>query len=243
MIDGELPPGVTLGKTTGLLAGTIEPVADLPENAVAGYDIKGSAYDQYPFDHASQSSSRNYEFTIELSDGRASAIQTFSIFVYSKDNLTADTEELRVDNSDITADLDTTRTPRIDQPEGSLGTYRHDNYFAYQFTATDSDGDAMEFVLTTGDAAAFDADTGSFDETGVGFDRAELKMVPGLTLDQDTGYLYGYIPDQGLTDVTYTIGLQVKKRDNPDIKSDIRFYTVRVIGAIDTDIQLSLIHI
>ena len=157
--------------------------------------------------------------------------------MYSKDNLTADTGELTVDNIDITADLDTTRTPRIDIPEGSLGTYRHDNYFAYQFTATDSDGDAIEFALTTGDAASFDADTGSFDQTGVGFDRAELKMVPGLALDADTGYLYGYIPDQGLTDVTYTIGLQVKKRDKPDIKSDIRFYTIRVIGAIDTDIQ------
>ena len=237
VIDGELPPGVTLGETTGLLAGVIQPVADLPENAVAGYDIKGSAYDQYAFDHVSQSSSRNYEFTIELSDGRASAIQTFSIFVYSKDNLTADTGELTVDNTDITADVDTTRTPYITTPAGSLGTFRHDNYFAYQFEAVDADGDAVEFALTTGDAAAFDADTGKFDETGVGFDRAELKMVPGLKLDQDTGYLYGYIPDQVLTDVTYTIGLTVKKRDNPDIKSAINFYTVRVIGAIDTDIQ------
>ena len=237
VIDGELPPGVTLGKTTGLLAGTILPVADLPENAVQGYDIKGSAYDQYPFDHASQSSSRNYEFTIELSDGRASAIQTFSIFVYSKDNLTTDTGEITVDNTDITADVDTTRTPYITTPAGSLGTFRHDNYFAYQFTAIDTDGDPVEFALTTGDAAAFDADTGSFDQTGVGFDRAELKMVPGLTLDIDTGYLYGYIPDQGLTDVTYTVGIQVKKKNNPDIKSDIAFYTIRVIGAIDTDIQ------
>ena len=236
VIDGELPPGVTLGENTGLLAGTIQPVADLPENAVAGYDIKGSAYDQYAFDHTSQSSSRNYEFTIELSDGRASAIQTFSIYVYSKDNLTADTGEITVDNTDITADVDTTRTPYITTPAGSLGTFRHDNYFAYQFQAVDTDGDAVEFALTTGDAAAFDADTGKFDETGIGFDRAELKMVPGLTLDVDTGYLYGYIPDQGLTDVTYTIGLQVKKRDNSAIKSEINFYTVRVIGAVDTDI-------
>ena len=237
VIDGELPPGVTLDKNTGLLAGTIQPVADLPETALVGFDRDGSAYDQYGLDHQTQSSSRNYQFTIELSDGRASAIQTFSIYVYSKDNLTTDTGEITVDNTDITADVDTTRTPRIDTPEGSLGTYRHDNYFAYQFTATDSDGDALEFALTTGDAAAFDADTGSFDETGVGFDRAELKMVPGLTMDIDTGFLYGYIPDQGLTDVTYTIGLQVKKKDNPTIKSEIRFYTIRIIGAIDTDIQ------
>ena len=234
VINGELPPGVTLGKTTGLLAGTILPQGDYPETALVGFDRDGVAFDQFGLDHQTQSSSRNYQFTIELSDGRASAIQTFSIYVYSKDNLTADIGEITTDNTDVTADADTTRTPRIDTPEGSLGTYRHDNYFAYQFTATDTDGDALEFALTTGDASAFDAS--AFDATGIGFDRSELKLPPGLTMDIDTGFLYGYIPDQGLTDVTYTIGVQVKKKDNPTIVSDIAFYTIRIIGAIDTDI-------
>lgn len=238
LLSGELPPGVTLTKD-GLLSGVVQPANDLPNTATVGYDANGSNFDQYAFDHATQSSSRNYEFTVELSDGRNSAIQTFEIFVYSKDNLTADITDIRVDNDGVTADQDNSRVPYLTTKAGSLGTYRHDNYFAYQFEGVDVDGDALEFALTTGDAAAFDADGIGFDATGIGFDRAETELPPGLNLDIDTGFLYGYIPDQGLTDKTYTFGVTVKKKNNPDIKSEISFFTMRIIGAIDTDITWS----
>jgi len=235
VINGELPPGVTLTKD-GLLSGVVQPAQDLPNTAVVGYDADGSNFDQYAFDHATQSSSKNYEFTVELSDGRNSAIQSFEIFVYSKDNITADITDIRVDNADITADIDNSRVPYLTTPAGDLGTYRHDNYFAYQFKGVDVDGDLLEYSLTTGDAAAFDADGIGFDATGIGFDRAETRLPPGLNMDIDTGFLYGYIPDVGLTDTTYTFGVTVKKKNNPDVKSQINFFTMRIIGAIDTDI-------
>ena len=211
LLSGELPPGVTLTKD-GLLSGVIQPTSDLPNTAITGYDAVGSNFDQYPFDHATKSSSRNYEFTVELSDGRLSAIQTFEMYVYSKDNLTADASDITIDSMDITADINNSRNPYLTTPAGDLGTYRHDNYFAYQFEGVDVDGDPLEFSLTSGDAAAFDADGVGFDATGIGFDRAETSLPPGLTMDIDTGFLYGYLPDQGLTDKTYTFGVQVSKK-------------------------------
>jgi len=211
VINGKLPPGVTLTKD-GLLSGVVQPAQDLPNTAAVGYDAVGSNFDQYAFDHATQSSSANYDFTVELSDGRNSSIQNFNIYVYSKDNLTADITDITVDNTDVTADVDNTRVPYLTTKAGDLGTYRHDNYFAYQFEGVDVDGDPLEYALTTGDPAAFDADGVGFDATGIGFDRADTKLPPGLTMDIDTGFLYGYIPDVGLTDTTYTFGVQVKKK-------------------------------
>lgn len=235
VINGELPPGVTLTKD-GLLSGVVQPAQDLPNTAAVGYDANGSNFDQYAFDHQTQSSSRNYDFTVELSDGRNSAIQGFEIFVYSKDNLTIDASDITADSDIITADIDSNRVPYLTTKAGDLGTFRHDNYFAYQFEGVDVDGDLLEYALTTGDAAAFDADGVGFDATGIGFDRAETRLPPGLSMDIDTGFLYGYIPDVGLTDTTYTFGVQVKKKNNPEIRSEISFFTMRIIGAIDTDI-------
>jgi len=235
VLNGTLPPGVTLTKD-GLLSGIILPAENLPASALVGYDADGSNYDQYQFDHSTKSSSQNYEFTVELSDGVNVAIQTFNIFVYSKDDISVDSDSITADSMDITVDIDTSRVPYLTTKQSDLGTVRHDNYFAYQFTAIDVDGDPLEFALTTGDAAAFDATGIGFDATGIGFDRAETSLPPGLNLDIDTGFLYGYIPDVGLTDTTYTFGVQVKKKNKPSVISEIKFFDLRIIGAIDTDI-------
>ena len=236
LLNGALPPGTTLSKD-GLFSGVILPSQDLPNSAVVGYDADGSNFDVYAWDHATQSSSARYNFTVELSDGRSSAIQNFSMFVYSKDNITADITDITVDNYVVTADINNSRVPYLTTKAGDLGTVRHDNYFAYQFEGIDVDGDALEFALTTGDAAAFDATGIGFDADGIGFDRAEASLPPGITMDIDTGFLYGYIPDVGLTETTYTFGVQVKKKNEPSIVSQINFYTITVVGAIDSAIN------
>lgn len=235
LLSGSLPPGTTLTED-GLLSGVVLPAQDLPNSALVGYDADGSNFDQYAFDHATQSSSQNYEFTVELSDGRNSAIQSFNIYVYSKDNISVDVSDITADSDGITADIDNSRVPYLTTKAGDLGTVRHDNYFAYQFEGIDVDGDPLEFALTTGDPAAFDADGVGFDATGIGFDRGETRLPPGLTMDIDTGFLYGYIPDVGLTDTTYTFGVQVKKKNKPTVVSAVSFFDLRIIGAIDTDI-------
>lgn len=234
LLSGELPEGLTL-SSTGLLSGVLIPVPDLPDDAQANYDQ--SPFATYPFDFTTRSSSKNYQFTIEITDGFDSNVRTFELFVYSRNDLTADTSLWTADNGVLTADLGTQRTPYLTTPSADLGTVRHDNFFAYKFDGVDTDGDAIEYSVTTGATLGFDAVGAGFDEFA--FDRGTLALPPGLSIEPSTGWFYGYIPDQGLTETTYTFGMQVKKRDYPEIISPIVYFTITIVGNIDTDVTWS----
>lgn len=212
---GSLPPGLTI-STTGLISGFITPLS--PVDATAGFSRDGQGYDEYPWDFSTRSVNANYEFVLELSDGKSSSLRTFSIFVYSKDSMTADTTEITADNTFVTADVSPVRVPFIVSPmAGSIGRVRNDNFFAVQFIGLDLDGDQIEYEL--------------------GYDVGDsTNMLPGLTLDPGTGWLYGYIPALGLTDNTYDFFIRVYKKDNPTVISNKYNYSLNVIGPIDTDV-------
>jgi len=212
---GSLPPGLTISRT-GLISGFIAPLS--PVEATAGFSRDGQGYSEYPFDFSTQSVNTNYEFVLELSDGKSSNLRTFSIFVFSKNSMTADTTEITADNTFITADVSSVRVPFIISPTpGSLGRVRNDNFFAVQFVGLDLDGDPIEYEL--------------------GYDVGDSSnMLPGLTLDPGTGWLYGYIPALGLTDNTYDFYIRVYKKDNPTVISNDYNYSLNVIGPIDTDV-------
>jgi hypothetical protein len=212
---GSLPPGLTISPT-GLISGFIIPLS--PIDATAGFSNDGQGYDEYPFDFSTQSTDFNYEFVLELSDGKSSNLRTFSIFVYSTNSLTADNTTITADNTFITADVTPVRTPFIISPTpGSIGTIRNDNFFAVQFVGRDLDGDPVEYEL--------------------GYDVGDSSnMLPGLTLDPNTGWLYGYIPALGLTDNTYDFYIRVYKKNNPAIISNEYNYSLNIVGPIDTDI-------
>lgn len=323
LVSGELPQGLTLAPD-GRISGIIQPITDLPGTADPGYDR--TAWDQFPFDFATRSASRNYQFTVAITDGKSANLRTFEIFVYSRDSMTADNTEQTADNSFITADVITARTPIILTPTGDLGTVRADNYFATRFEAVDFDGDVLEFDLTQGAGVGFDPtefvgkskslscetvagnavitvtkqsavtpaavtqlfvgmavtgpgiaantrvtsitdnlitvdrpclrtgvatiifsgkqpndtagnDTaGSFDRDDETFDSGTFSLPPGLNLDSGTGWLYGYIPDQGATVADYQFAVRVRKRDRPDIISDFYVYNLTITGNIDTEV-------
>lgn len=216
IVSGSLPPGVSISRT-GLISGVIQPFSrlvtglTLPPGLVPGYD--NTPKDEYPNDFNVRASSRNYQFAVEITDGKDSNVRTFEIYVYAKDSMTADTIDFTADNTFITADVVGTRTPVITTPEGSIGRVRSDNYFAFRFDAVDFDGDDIVFAVTTGSGLGFDETL--FDETGIGFDRAALSLPPGLTFDVDTGWLSGYIPDLGATELDYRFAVRVQKRQPP----------------------------
>jgi len=212
--DGELPPGVYI-TTAGLITGFITPIAPLPDTAIAGYDRAGTTFDQFPFDFSSRSISKNYQFTLQISDGKDRSQRTFTMFVVSRDSLTADTTDFTADNNQITADVLPQRTPFIANypPNGYIGLYRHSNFFAYQFQAIDLDGDSVAWEIATGDSA---------------------DLPPGLTLDQLTGWLYGYLPNQGATETEFNFTIYVYKRDNPQLISPPYPYSISTIGDVET---------
>lgn len=212
LVGGSLPAGLTV-STTGLISGFITPLS--PVDATAGYSRDGQGYDEYGFDFSTMSINANYEFTLELSDGVFSQLRTFSIYVYSKNSLSADTTDITADNTFVTADVTPARPPIITNPEGSIGTARNDNWFAYQFIGLDLDGDQVDYELI--------------------FDSGDSAGIPGLTLDQNSGWLYGYIPNLGLVQNNYNFGVRISKDIDPLSFNEYQ-YSLTVIGTVDTDI-------
>jgi hypothetical protein len=207
VISGQLPEGLIINKN-GLISGVIKPLTNVPDSAVAGYS--STSYDQYPFDFSTRSASRNYQFTLEIFDGKKSNVRTFEIYVFSKDSMSADTTDFTADNTFITADVVPTRTPVLLNVTGSLGQVRSDNFYAYKFDAIDFDGDPMEYLID--------------------------DAPPGLALNLNTGWLYGYIPNLGATENTYNFNITVRKSNQPTIISDPYPFSLTLIGPIDINV-------
>ena len=212
LVAGRLPPGLTLSDK-GLISGFIAPNTDI--GAEAGYSRDGQGYDQYPFDFTTQSIDANYEFVLEVTDGKVggSNLRTFSIFVWSRNSLTADNTVITADNTFITADGSPIRPPIILNPQGSIGTVRSDNFFAYQFDGLDLDGDQFNIIKTSAST-----------------------LPPGLTLDPNSGWLYGYIPNLGITETEYDFRLLIEKDNDPDVFTGPYDYSLTITGPIDSEI-------
>ena len=208
LIAGSLPPGCTINNK-GLITGYVIP--NSPVDATAGFSRDEQGYDQYPFDFSTQSTGATYEFILEVTDGKGSDQRAFDMVVYARSELEASTTEITADNDFVTADVSPERTPFIITPVGSIGTVRNDNFFAFQFQGLDLDGDAFVY-------------------------SAEGSLPPGLTLDPNSGWLYGYIPDLGQTENTYDFGVRVYKAGNPLIVSSIYNYNLSIIGTVDTTV-------
>ena len=195
LVSGALPGGLTL-SLDGLLTGYVQPTPNA--DAVAGYDI--SEQDVEPYDFISQSISKNFQFTLQVSNGNAASLRTFEIFVYSRDQMQASDNVLSV-NSDldingiiyITADETPRQAPFIVNSDPSnLGTFRSSNYFAYQFVGENYISQPITYAISVNEGAG---------------------LPPGLTLDPTSGWYYGYIPNQGTTETDYSFNITVYQNE------------------------------
>jgi hypothetical protein len=212
LIAGALPPGLSL-NSRGLISGFVEPLSVI--DATAGFSRDGQGYAEYPFDFSTQGINDTFEFTVEVTDGITSNIRTFTINIYARNTLTADNTDITADNTFITADVTPVRAPIILNTQGSIGTVRNDDWYAYQFIGKDLDGDQFQFELI--------------------YDIGDSAGIPGLTLDPNSGWLYGYIPPLGITERIYDFGVRIFKTGNPDVYSDY-YYSLSIIGPISSEI-------
>jgi hypothetical protein len=212
IIAGALPPGLTLDARTGKISGVIQPFVGPPGTATPGYDA--TQYDEFEFDFTTRAQSKNFQFTLEITDGKSSNVRTYDIFVVAKDTLTADTVDYTADDTFITADVTPVRPPVLLTPAGNIGRYRSDNFFAFRFLAEDFDLDPVVFDLLPG-----------------------LAVPPNLVLDPVTGWLNGYILDQGATEQNYRFAVRARKSgSSPVVASAYKFYDIDIIGDIDSEV-------
>ena len=182
LISGALPGGIRLSPE-GLIYGYIQPYPDVDNPP--GYEL--TSQDTQPYDFVVSAISKNYQFTLQVTDGVTTDIKTFNFFVYNRTTLNASTTLITADNSIVTADEGQERRPFIiNALPSDLGTVRGDNYQAYQFIGNDYDTSELKYAISV--------------NIGSG-------LPPGLELDPNSGWYYGYIPDQGVTSVEYSFNI------------------------------------
>ena len=188
LISGELPGEVSV-SATGLISGYIQPAVNVDE--VPGYDLTPQDVD--PYDFVTSAINKNYQFTLQVTDGINTDLKTFSFYVYDRATLNASTTQITADNSNITADESTERRPFIvnSLPE-NLGTVRGDNYYAHQFIANDYDTPDLKYAISVNEGSG---------------------LPPGLAIDPNSGWYYGYIPDQGVTKIEYSFNVVTYQAD------------------------------
>jgi hypothetical protein len=152
-----------------------------------------------------------YSFTLRVSNGVSSDVRTFSILVYARVTMTADNTQITADNTFITADVSPLQPPIILTPAGSIGSTRSDNFYAFEFVGFDPNGNAIEYVATT-------------------------ALPPGLSLDPISGWMYGYIPFEGILTNEYNFSIFVREIDNPDLISGTYDYSLTISGPVNSDI-------
>ena len=206
LVGGELPGGITLSET-GLISGYIEPTPNVDQ--LPGYDL--TPIYTFPYDFVVSSISRNFQFTLEVTDGRNSNLRTFEFFVFDRASMTADNTTITADTTVVTADETTERRPFIINSEPSnLGTVRGDNYYAYQFIGNDYDTPGLKYAIGVNEGSG---------------------LPPGLSLDPVTGWYYGYVPDQGVTEVDYSFNIVAYQDEfvgTPITCTDTTFGTNRI---------------
>ena len=207
LVAGQLPPGLTI-SASGVISGYIIP--SIPTGETPGFSVPGQGYDQYPYDFTTNSSSTNYQFTLKITNGQSTDIRTFDIYVYALSTMTADNTYITADNDFITADVSPLIPPIITTPTGSIGTVRSDNFFAFQFAGIDFNYNQFQFISNT--------------------------TPPGLTLDPNSGWLYGYIPAAGITITTYPFVVRAQEINEPDVISNPYNYSLTITGPVNSDI-------
>ena len=212
IISGELPEGVTLNSTTGILSGYIRPFVSSQTIANTGFD--NSEFDQYFFDFTGTSTSKNYQFTVKADNGITVDTKIYTIYVYALSSITADSTFITADSDTlITADSAAPKhTPVILTTAGSLGRVRQDTRVDIKIDGIDFDDDLISYAVSSG------------------------SLPSGLTLNTNSGWITGLVPSGTLGNSTYTFSIFVYKRSYPDYYSSSKTFTLQVLGQVSDEV-------
>ena len=219
--EGELPPGLKL-TSDGLITGTVLLTDDERYGPIGGYD-NFYKYDDVGYDPTkfSTSISKNFEFTIGVSDGSNVTTQVNSIFVFSADYWLVSNSQITIDSDTLAGDALTMSSAPNRRPvfetDSSLGSFRHDNNVVIKI-------DVVDFDPLQGD---------------LNYSIQSGSLPTGLSIDVNTGEISGQLPTQSAVSVDHTFTVRASRIDavsGVTIFGDKEF-TMTVIGEIDTGIS------
>jgi Putative Ig domain len=232
LITGELPKGVSF-TNNGVISGIIEPYIYEFSSEIPGWSE--SKWNIVAWDFETRSNFKTYNFTVSVSDTKATVLKSYRICVLATNDLRADTTSLTCDSATITADLTPDRPVILKTKTlGDFSTVNSGGYYAFQFEAIDWDIADITYELTLGVNEGWDADTSYWDVDT--WDRFDLALPPGLTLDEKTGWLTGYIPPQQATQSTFNFGIAAYSNGDITTKSEIRYFSLTILGNLNLDV-------
>ena len=230
--DGELPPGITLGRTTGRLTGVTEPILALEKRAGSGY-FDTNLYGSYPFDFgiksfngyesfyydttfydyavATQSPkklNRYYEFTVNASDGVVIARRKFQIYLVGDDFLRTDNTIMQLGTGLFTADNTFLRAPVWLTPS-DLGFRRANNYVTLFLDVYDPTSNQGIISFTVKNANP---------------DGTASALPPGMTIDSTTGEIAGRIPYQPAVTKEYKFTIEALRQLGSASSTSTQFF-------------------
>lgn len=142
VLSGNLPPGTTL-SLDGKLSGYLEVIASNTD--LLGFEATG--IETVVYDVLPESTDRNYNFTLQVSDGVKYDTLNVRVLVVSKSNFTGDNDITLVNNTFLTIDQDNRYRPVILNAPDSLPMRVIGDNFAYKFLAYDPEDEDISWKV------------------------------------------------------------------------------------------------
>ena len=218
--DGELPPGITLGRTTGKLTGVVDPILALEKRSSNGF-FDSNVYGSFPFDFGVKSANgfesyyydttfydyavptrspkklnRYYEFTVSASDNIVIAKRKFQIYLVGDDFLRSDNTIMQLATGLFTADNTYLRAPVWLTPS-DLGYRRANNYVTLFLDVYDPTSNTGIISFTVKDSNA---------------DGSKSALPPGMSIDSTSGEIAGRIPYQPAVTTEYKFTIEALRQ-------------------------------
>ena len=142
IIDGTLPPGVTL-SSNGRLSGYVSIIAA----NVVDLGFEAAPVESVIFDALPESTDRFYNFTIQVNDDFKFDTYNVRLLIVSKSNFTADNDITLINNTFIRIDADNKYRPIILNTPDSLPVLVSGSWFAYKFLAYDPEDEPIQWAI------------------------------------------------------------------------------------------------
>jgi len=164
VLSGNIPPGTSL-SVDGKLSGYLEVIASNTDQL--GFEATG--IESVVYDVLPKSTDKNYNFTVEVTDGVKYDTLNVRVLVVSKSNFTGDNDITLINNTFLTIDQDNRYRPVILNSPDSLPIRVVGDTFAYKFLAYDPEDEDISWKV---DELAFSG----MDE----LDGARSQIITGL---------------------------------------------------------------